>query len=270
MAIELAVLVIHGMGSQENDHFADDMIDEMKERLSDLDKDPDTVVFQPIYWADIVEPRQKAYLDNAQNNNDLDYIDLRRFMISALGDASAYQKLEDTNTNTTYEKIHTCIDETLKSLYEDTLSSTSVPVIIMAHSLGGHIMSNYIWDMQKADPADVSDFQKLETLCGLLTFGCNIPLFTFSYDNITPITFPPTNLPADLKAKAKWLNYYDPDDILAYPLRSINEPYSQTVSEDIAINVGGLFSMWNPLSHLKYWTDNDFTKPAAKYLAKFL
>ena len=73
-----------------------------------------------------------------------------------------------------------------------------------------------------------------------------------------------------LKNKAKWLNYYDPDDILGYPLKSINEPYDNTVSEDIPINVGGLFSSWNPLSHIEYWTDDDFTKPVSKFIKTFL
>lgn len=78
-------------------------------------------------------------------------------------------------------------------------------------------------------------------------------------------------LPDDLKRKAKWLNFYDPDDVLGYPLKPINAAYDNVVTDDITINVGSWFSTsWNPLSHSAYWTDNSFTKPVAKYVCSFL
>ena len=66
------------------------------------------------------------------------------------------------------------------------------------------------------------------------------------------------------------VNYYDKDDILGYPLRPLSQSFKNTVTQDIQINVGGLLSSWNPKSHSEYWTDNDFTKPVAKYLAGLL
>ena len=143
----------------------------------------------------------------------------------------------------------------------------------MAHSLGGNIMSNYIWDMQHGggdQPGDLSPFEQLHTLAGMITFGCNIPLFTFAYTDVKPIQFPADQLPDTVRNKARWFNYYDPDDVLGYPLKSINSAYDAVVDEDIAINVGGLLSNWNPISHTKYWTDNDFTKPAAEFIASYL
>ena len=61
-----------------------------------------------------------------------------------------------------------------------------------------------------------------------------------------------------------------PDDILGYPLRPINDAYRRTVHRDIAINVGGLFASWNPLSHARDWTDGDFVRPVARFLATLL
>lgn len=69
---------------------------------------------------------------------------------------------------------------------------------------------------------------------------------------------------------AKWLNYYDPDDVLGYPLKPINAEYRKVVSKDIAINTGGILTSWNPMAHNGYWTDNDFTKPVAKYIGQFV
>jgi hypothetical protein len=149
------------------------------------------------------------------------------------------------------------------------------PLIILAHSLGGHVMSNYIYDMQKPNSpvaVGLNDFQKMKTLAGIITFGCNIPFYTFAFDkiNIKPIKFPGQKLTPDQKTKAKWLNFYDPDDVLGYPLKAINKAYSDIVNQDIPINVGGILSSWNPMSHTKYWTDNDFTKPVSRFISKFL
>ncbi len=272
MAKRLAVAVTHGMGSQQPE-FADEMTDELNGRVGDLNKDPDEIAWRSIYWADILAPRQEEYLLAANQNNDLDYIGLRRFILSTLGDASAYRKL-DSPENTAYDLIHGRVRDAIKAL-DDALDVDDAPLIVVAHSLGGHIMSNYIWDMQQAGgnpPPGLSPFELMQTLAGMVTFGCNIPLFTFAYTTVVPIEFPAAKLPdpGDVRDKARWLNYFDPDDVLGYPLKSINAAYDGVVDEDIPINVGGLFSSWNPLSHNKYWTDNDFTKPVAEFIATFL
>jgi hypothetical protein len=108
-------------------------------------------------------------------------------------------------------------------------------VILVAQSLGCHVISNYIWDAQhagsvvagiwKAPEDDLtsmeqSDFRKLKTLKRLYITGCNIPIFVAGHRPILPIR----------------------------------------VTEDIPINAGGnvlstLLASWNPLSHLQYWKD---------------
>ena len=268
MATKLGVVVIHGMGSQNPD-FAEDMIEELNDRVKDLGKNPDTISWKPIYWANILAARQTEYLRNAKRLGDLDYIGLRKFMLSAFGDASAYQRV-NSGSNSTYKKIHRRVARDIKSLYVTGLQSEPKPLIVLAHSLGGHIMSNYIWDMQQSGDPGLSAFERMEKLSGIVTFGCNIPFFTFAYDAVKPIEFPPVTLTAALKRKAKWLNFYDPDDVLGYPLKAINTDYRKVVTKDIPINVGGVFSSWNPMAHGSYWTDNSFTKPVAKYIASFL
>ena len=268
MSAELAILVIHGMGSQ-TPGFAEGMIRELNDRGSDRHKDPGTIAWASIYWADILERRELKYLRDAERTNDLDLIRLRRFMLTSFGDASAYQKVE-SEANTTYEEIHERIRRGINALFTEDLQNNAKPLIVMAHSLGGHIMSNYIWDMQDSQHPDLSPFEQMATLSGIVTFGCNIPFFTFAYRKVEPITFPPVDLPERLKDRAKWLNFYDPDDVLGCPLKPINSAYKKVVTADIPINVGGIVSSWNPLAHGKYWTDNDFTKPVAQFIASFL
>ena len=260
MSKELAVLVIHGMGSQKDD-FANEMIKEVGGRVPGSER----IAWKSVFWADILSKRQDNYLRRANRNNDLDFIKLRKFVVGALADASSYRFVANDSTST-YNRVHTIVRDAMKDLFENPklLNGTVKPLVVMAHSLGGHIMSNYIWDIQKnravATPGD-NAFEKMRRLRGMITFGCNIPLFTFALDDAKPIK---------LHADAKWNNYFDPDDILGYPLKAISDKYRAAVHRDIPINVGGVFASWNPAAHGKYWTDNSFTKPVARQLKKLL
>ncbi len=272
MAKRLGIAVIHGMGEQEED-FAAEMIDELNGRVGDLNKDPAEIAWQSIYWADILAKTQKDYLEEAKNNHDLDWVWLRKFVVNYVGDAAAYQKVT-SSANTTYEKIHERVSQAINDL-NGQLPGDDLPLIVLAHSLGGHIMSNYIWDMQHADdnpPPGLTSFEGMRTLAGMVTFGCNIPLFTFAYTEIEPIKFPARQLPdpGGVRGETKWKNFYDPDDVLGYPLKPVEGYKQKEWLEDIAIDVGGLLLGWTPFSHNAYWTDNDFTKPVAKFIATFL
>lgn len=269
MPQEICIAIIHGMGSQDTG-FSTDMQEEINDRIGS--QKAKKVHWGEIYWADILKNRQEVYLQKAIAENELDFITLRRFMVNSFGDASAYRKTDDTH-NTAYKEIHQRVDAVITAL--DDPSVPPRPLIIIAHSLGGHIISNYIYDMQKPaqqDNAALSDFQKLKTLAGIVTCGCCIPFFTLAYkaEDIYPISFPGDGLSDDLKNKAKWLNFYDPDDILGYPLKCINDAYSDVVTTDTPINVGGIFSSWNPLSHMKYWTDDDFTEPLTRFIESMI
>jgi len=269
--MQLAVALIHGMGWQ-SPAFAEPTIAELSDRLEDLEKDPEEVAWQSIYWADILTPRQVEYLDAARAANDLDYVALRKFVVSALGDAAAYQYVESPSS--TYSLIHDRIRHAMHELYAGTLASQPVPLVVLAHSLGAHITSSYIWDTQQQSetgPAQgSSEFERMEWLAGLVTFGANIPLFTFAYDPVVAIRFPGSALPPEDADRAKWLNYYDKDDVLGYPLKQTSPSYDATVTEDLEINVGAFGVSGTPLSHGAYWTDNDFTRPVASFLSEFL
>ena len=264
MASVIGVLVVHGIGVQEKD-FADDFISEMNDRLMGLQVAPDAVVWQPAYWADLFNDRELKLWNDLSRDHDLDWVTVRQFFINFFADAIAYQR-KLVATDDMYRQIHNRIHGNLAKLRSD-LGGQDKPLIIIAHSLGSVILSNYIWDEQTNQGLGTNPFECMETLASIVTFGSNIPLFTLALDKIECITFPPPTLPANLKAKAKWLNLFDGDDVLGYPLKPLSPSYTQTVTADLQINAGGLFTSWNPISHTEYWTDNDFTKPVAQLIS---
>lgn len=258
MTIKLVVAIIHGMGDIKAD-FADRFIHDVCDRINN-DSITDQIKFVPIHWSDITQPRQVQYFSDAQNAADLHYTPVRRFIISALGDAAAYQRVPG-QPDSTYQQIHNVIDQALDLEVDD-----DTPLVVVAHSLGGHIMSNYIWDKQSAPDDSASAYRNFQTHVGMFTLGCNIPLFSFASESPQPIQFPGIALNESARTKAKWLNYFDKDDVLGYPLKVINSAYDAVVDQDIEVNIGNIFQQWNPFSHDVYWHDRDVTKPIAKFI----
>ena len=269
----VAVLVIHGIGGQRAD-FAEPLIRGVNREVKRLGADASAIAWQPVYWDDLLVPRQQAYLKRALKDGRLNYQRLRQFVVSALGDAGAYRQrpsgtLAGTQSGRTYERVHARIQEQLSGLYHGPLSERPLPLVLMAHSFGGHILSNYVWDTQQTPDGKLSAFERMHWLAGLITFGCNIPLFTFAVDKPVPIRFPATRLPERFKEKARWLNFYDPDDVLGWPLKPVSPAYARAVDADIRLQVGGAVSGWTPAAHLLYWRDRRFARHVAEFLTTF-
>ena len=109
-----------------------------------------------------------------------------------------------------------------------------------------------------------------ETLTLMYTMGSPIAIWSLRYEDFgVPIPVPSPKLADHHPGLAgEWVNFYDPDDVIGYPLSTLNDAYGASVERDVAVNVGGPLSSWNPLSHVAYWTDGDVTKPIAESLAR--
>ena len=266
MASEIGVLIVHGMGAQQPD-FADGFIAEMQGRLLRLGVDAKTVAWRAGWWADTVKQREDDLWRDLSRNHTLRWEDARRFVISHFGDALAYQRVPSQGTDI-YQRIHARIREQLAALREQMGGDR--PILVLAHSLGSAIVSNYIWDEQKSPAPGTSATQRMETLAGLVTFGSNIPLFTLCLGDVVAIRFPVPTLSGPLREASRWLNFFDADDVLGYPLRPLSESYREAVTADLQINVGSTLRSWNPRSHEEYWMDNDFTTPVAGLIRELL
>jgi hypothetical protein len=288
MAFKLGVLLIHGMGNQDAG-FADEMIETVKHRLNKMGSNDRDISFEAIWWAHVLGDKEATLLRYMADGNDLEWMSLRSFVVNSLGDALAYQDTQVSKDEiNVYQGIHKVVAEKTAYLRSRIRSGVDdkapeVPLVVIAHSLGAQIMSNYIWDIQKGKPLKfkVGDnpFERYETLTSIITFGCNIPLFTLALNNIEPIDFPPSRLasyfppgtsPEEISSVAKWINLYDPDDVLGYPLKTLDPKYDKIVYQDIPVNVGSILRSWNPASHTAYWTDDNVIKPVAESLHNIL
>ena len=275
MPTRIGALIIHGVGSQRLGYSAE-MVNEVSDRLG---PHRGNVVWEEVLWANVLEPRERELWDWMQRAKepggdpiDLDFTKIRKFLIHNVGDALAYQREPDPSS--AYAEVHNVVDRKLRAL-KTSLSDPAAPIVVVAHSLGAHIMSNYIWDRQHG----MGSLEPIPTLVAMITFGCNIPLFSLSFDVARPIDLPGKGIKKQSwKSASRWLNYLDEDDVLGWPLKTLYKKnmsqltavQKRTVNkiEDYEINVGGLVSSWNPASHNNYWTDNDFTKPVADYLRR--
>jgi len=201
-------------------------------------------------------------------------------VIHNFGDAIAYHRdCTPDGGESAAALVHEKISARITML-KDKLADPAAPVVVVAHSLGGHMISNYLWDRQHA--GDDDDLEDLPTLAGLVTFGCNIPLFSLSFPVSLPIRLPgDAIMPGSLvDAASRWKNFLDEDDALGWPVKPIyaknmdalDEAQKKTVGkiEDYEISVGSLLSGWNIMSHGKYWEDRDFTRPLAAFLENLL
>lgn len=255
----VALLTIHGMGeTQKNYHEL--FLERVKKYVGE--ESWKNVAFESIYYQDILQANQAEIYRRMKPR--LHWQGLRRFLLYNFSDAASldYRKEE---TDSVYQQAQTRIFKALERVYKKC-GERKVPVVILAYSLGCHVISNYIWDAQQPSPSAgiwahplpietdkvKANFLRLKSLNHLITIGCNIPVFVTGYKDIKPFGKP--------NYKFKWLNLYDKDDILGWPLEPLSSSYRKLV-KDVQINANEKFSdlllkSWNPYSHENYFGDS--------------
>ena len=230
---KVAVAVIHGMGRQHKPDgqgsdvpsFSRTMRDRVRSHLGQADFDR-AVAWREIYWADVLQPRQDRFFDRIASQTR--WPKMRRFVMSSLSDAASYRLPSGQNPDATYALIHRRVRDVVKELRDEV--GDKAPVLILAHSLGAHIMSNYIYDLQKGRPVvsvGASDVEQMRTVAAMFTFGANIPVFVFSYPEhmVKPIAYPGAALPDGNRLRPWWINSYSRNDVLGYPLDNFQHHY---------------------------------------------
>ena len=84
----------------------------------------------------------------------LDWRRAREFVVHNFGDAIAYQR-DVPKGSDAYKMVHTIVSSNVKEIGKD-LPDAKAPIVVIAHSLGAQIMSDYIWDRLLAHRKDPS------------------------------------------------------------------------------------------------------------------
>ena len=278
---KVALITVHGMGETLPD-YADKLFSRLRQQ-SGLTSS--TLYCGTVYYQDLLQYNEQRVWQAL--GSGLRWNRLRRFMLFGFADAAALEHRKEQN----HSLYHYSQLKIARALYVAKQQlSTDGKLAILAHSLGCHVLSCYLWDAQQAkagikpaagiwrdirryqagisgDTALTDDdiaFLRGDRLVNLITTGCNIAIFVAAHaiEQIIPFNKPSPTF--------RWFNYYDKDDALGWPLAKLSEHYAALVT-DIEINVSaGLLSWltasWNPLAHNQYWQDKQLISKLASVL----
>ena len=118
---KMAVVVIHGMGSQFTGQkkpssevtFSRDLHRRVSRELGAQMND---VAWREIVWAHVLQDRQNEYLRKIKRRTGYD--DVRNFVVHNLSDAASYRKTADGN-DAIYEDIHAEVDRVMEDVRRD-------------------------------------------------------------------------------------------------------------------------------------------------------
>ncbi|SFB36170.1 hypothetical protein SAMN04488072_11927 [Lentibacillus halodurans] len=277
MTQKIGIVLLHGAGTPNKD-FAKEMIKEITKGFSSKLKveDPENnLVFQSVFWSSIFENEENTLWERVQQGTELDYRFLRSFVVEFLADAVAYQPSSVSDQN--YDKVHALIAQCLHSL--QAKAGSCAPLCVISHSLGSVVASNYFYDLQARQEnigkitkqcSGNTPLEKGETLSLFYSMGSPIALWSLRFNDFgMPIRVPPPEIQKYYpNINGEWLNFYDKDDILAYPLKGLNQHYQHAVTKDVEVNVGGLLTNWNLFSHIKYDIDHSVIDPIVDGLVR--
>lgn len=267
------------------ENYSDEISQDLKHRLG---AKFDSLHIGKVYYQELLQANQKRVWNLVGRKVRWDA--LRQFMLYGFSDAAG---LESSR-----ESIHgVYAGSQMRVARELYLARRAMggdgPVVVIAQSLGGQVISCYFWDAQRAaenKPVRVGIWQDIKafevpiagaknlttddlkflqgsTVDTLFTTGCQIPVFVAAHAT-------QDILPIKPNATFDWQNFYDKDDVLGWPLSELSEQYSKVVT-DIPVNAGGgvlgwITQSWNPFSHTQYWRDDEILDPLETRLKELL
>ena len=269
---QIAVVVIHGMG-EANAHQPVELKHRVTERYCAERKEnsEEDLIWHTIEWGASLTAKQQEIHRVVNYRNDLDYPGLREIFTHFFGAALAYRSEADWNIK---DNIDASIKEQMSLLTRHRrVQPDFTPMVVLAHSFGSVLMAEYIDTLHRRQKnegqiAGLTPIEQFDTLAGMITFGSPLAVYSVYTGHLqTSLSIAGKALSPSIRDAVKWLNFYDKDDVVGYPLKGINEHWHKAVTNEFEVNVGGATTSWNPACHNEYWSDVDFFRPVAKYLS---
>jgi hypothetical protein len=186
---------------------------------------------------------------------------LRAFMTKFLGDVVAYVAEDD---NLIRRDFFASLDEGIRDAERYSL---------VAHSLGSAIAHDFLFDLMcrnrlfaPLEPALPQHIERLQTgFFGLFTMGSPIGLFMLRKSVAFSTPTPFEELRLALRAGQRWLNFWDAQDVIAYPLEQLFRSDPSTDDRfvlDVKVDTGDFIID----SHTHYWRNKDVARSIAAAL----
>ncbi len=246
MKNKVGILILHGIGLQKKD-YSIKLQQGVEEKLNGS---ATQVVFREVLYADLFDDyarKRSQYLIDCSFKWQFILRSLRRLLIYVFGDALSYKDKDG------YIEVHKYLSDEIAALKQQL--DPDSPIIVVTHSLGAMLISDYVYDEQKG--INQTGFKKTEIgscLRAFISFGCNIPAFEMGHKKTISITKPGSQF--------VWQNFFSPFDALGYRIAEYYEEEYQHFNKppefisDYRIFPGGLLTFWNIFSHLGYWSNN--------------
>jgi hypothetical protein len=267
MGHPIGILFLHGIGRTEAGYsrpLAEAIAARFARSTGGQALDPEAqIVFEEVNWSAALQTAEDDLGSRLRAAGPLRWGRLRGFMLDFAADAIAYQPTHADRS--AYDAIHAEVAASLGRLAKR--AGGRAPLAVIGHSLGTVIASNYLYDLMKPRKSfmapevrgqiGTTPLERGETLSLFYTMGSPIALWSLRYPDFgVPVPLPAKRLAGhhpDLRPR--WVNFYDPDDVIGYPLKPLNALYDAAVDEDRAVDAGSWLTRWNPLSHTGYWRD---------------
>ncbi|MEX0939532.1 MAG: hypothetical protein WDZ59_16835 [Pirellulales bacterium] len=252
---KIGVLTLHGVGS----HWPGSAFDqELRQALRKEAGGKATIVIKSIYYHGDSRRRQSELwnqFDRMENDDasSLDHKLVRRLMLTSLGDALAYGN-NPNDESSFYRDVHKQVRNAIGEMEAEL--GGACPVAVVAHSLGCRVIIDYVRDAQTSTgiwqgEKDASEFHKLAGLRLLITTGCTIPFYESPRPSAEQRFFQPGE-------NFQWINFYDRDDLLGWPLRPLGGDFD-AVQDEERNYVGSSVT-----SHMRYWRDEELNEEIAR------
>lgn len=189
----------------------------------------------------------------------------RYFATFLAGDVIAYVDEADN-------KIRETVWEQMRKHLENE-DKTIRPFSIVGHSLGSVIAYDFIFSMMERNRlftfanAPVLTEQQVKSwkqaFLNLYTMGSPIGLFMMRRRELWANDFENLVNPVEKAERLRfWLNIWDRDDLVAFPLEGMFKNQAGKALRDVKVDTGMLM----PWAHTKYWEDNETAREIAATL----
>ena len=288
MAKALNILIVHGIGwGEHGKNYARPLQQSISHeferevgrlRLRDVDKHDFSAKralrFEAALWSPITQEPQNSLLDlmKLRGFRPLNWLNLtlqaRKQMVSLLGDVIAYEA-GGSVYKAIHEKVDQCVRDLSQQSQEDRDGSGYSQLTLIGHSLGSVIASDYVWDHSRgaAEPHHLPGYDL--SLKNVVLFGSPMALYALRNNPNANKKALAESLDCPIRVDPDgglWLNMYDRQDPIAFPLRPIHS-YAEIGVVDCAVQSGNWLTSWNIASHNEYWNSDDAARIIGQKLA---